>query len=146
MKRLILSGLLVSLALAGCGSHRSAGVEPDLPAGAPLVGQWTPENAELGGKDLPIASFGGASLHMTETTYEFAGDRGTYSVVSLATPAKMDIQGQQGPNAGHLIPTIYHVSADDLTVCYQLGPGIRPREFASPAGSQILLVHYRRTH
>ncbi len=150
MNRRVLSVPLFCLVLAGCGriyssSHMSL-VDPDLPAGAPLVGQWTPENAELGGKDFPVANFGGASLHMTATTYEFAGDRGSYIVLSTAPPARMDINGVSGPNAGKLIPTVYEVSGDSLVISYQLGPGVRPRNFVSPAGSQILLVHYRRTH
>ncbi|HTA64642.1 MAG TPA: TIGR03067 domain-containing protein [Xanthomonadaceae bacterium] len=148
MKARVLSAFAFSLALAGCGyTHtfsRISEVEPDLPAGVPLVGQWTPENAELAGKDFPVANFAGASLQMTETTYAFAGDRGTYAVVSLAPPARMDIQGVEGPNAGRLIPAIYQINGDDLTVCYQLGPGVRPKDFTSPEGSQILLVHYRR--
>ena len=45
-----------------------------------------------------------------------------------------------------LIPAVYQVNGDQLDISYQLGPGVRPRDFTSPAGSQILLVHYRRTH
>ena len=95
---------------------------------------------------MPVASFGGASLNLTERTYEFAGDRGSYTVVYMGTPSRMDIHGEQGPNAGRTIPTLYLLSGDDLTISYQLGPGVRPRDFNSPAGSKILVIHYHRAH
>ena len=145
MNRRVLCGLLLSLAIAN-GFARETRVEPDAPAGAALAGQWAPVSAEMGGKDFPVANFGGASLNMAEKTYEFAGDQGTYTVVSTAPPARMDIHGEHGPNAGKLIPALYAVDGDRLDVSYQLGPGVRPRDFTSPAGSQILVVHYKRTH
>jgi uncharacterized protein (TIGR03067 family) len=135
MKRRALLGL-VCVALTGC-SHTA-------PA-ATLGGQWTPVSAELGGQDFPIANFAGATLRLTSDTYEFGGDKGTYSVLSTSSPAQMDIHGSQGPNAGRTIPAIYGVAGDQLTVCYQLGSGPRPSDFSSPTGTRVLLVHYRRS-
>ena len=86
------------------------------------------------------------SVRCCVSRYEFAGDRGSYTVVSTPPPARMDSKGVSGPNAGKLIPTVCQVSAGQLTICYQLGPGVRPHDFNSPQGSQILLVHYRRVH
>ena len=65
-------------------------------------------------------------------------------MLAAGRPAAMDIHGQEGPNAGRTIQAIYQLAGDQLTVCYQLGAGERPAEFKSPAGSQVLLVHYRR--
>lgn len=144
--RRALCGLLFALAATGCGGHRVYGIEPDVPAGAMLVGDWTPVSAQLGGQDFPVANFGGAALRMTAHGYEFAGDRGSYDILSAGSPAHMDIHGEQGPNAGHLIPALYDLRGDQLTISYQLGPGVRPTDFVSPAGSKILLVHYRRSH
>ena len=144
MNRRVVCGLMMSLAIAGCFA-REARIDPDVPLGAALAGQWTPVRAEMGGKDFPVANFAGASLRLTESTYEFAGDQGTYTVVSVAPPARMDIHGERGPNAGKVIPALYQVTDDQLDIVYQLGPGIRPRDLTSPAGSQILLVHYQRT-
>jgi uncharacterized protein (TIGR03067 family) len=144
--RRALCGILFALALAGCHHHRY-GIEPDAPpVGAMLTGQWTPVSAEMGGKDFPVANFGGASLRMTASTYDFAGDSGTYDVLSQGMPARMDIHGVQGPNAGRLIPALYEASGDQLTVSYQMGPGVRPKDFGSPPGSKILVIHYRRAH
>jgi uncharacterized protein (TIGR03067 family) len=115
-------------------------------SGAPaLAGTWTPVSAELAGQDFPVANFRGATLQLTDSTYEFAGDTGTYAVLSAKEPAKMDIHGQTGPNAGRTIPAIFEVSDEQLTIGYQLGAGERPIEFTSTPGEQILIVQYRRT-
>ena len=119
-------------------SHAPPGAAPS------LAGQWAPESAELGGHPFPVASFGGATLLLTSDGYEFADDRGTYTALGGAPPAAMDIHGHDGPNAGRTIPARYVLDGDRLTICYQLGPGDRPVALASPAGSQVLLVHYVR--
>ena len=136
MNRRVLIGLLLTLAVTGCKGF----------AAPTLVGNWTPVSAELGGQDYPVANFAGATLRLTDSTYEFAGDTGTYAVLSVKEPAKMDIHGQSGPNAGRTIPAIFEVSAEQLTIGYQLGAGERPTEFASANGEQILIVNYKRVH
>jgi uncharacterized protein (TIGR03067 family) len=136
MIRRPLLGLLVAVVLAACSSARTA---PPT-----LAGNWAPLSAELGGQVFPVANFAGATLRLTTDTYEFAGDKGTYAVVSTSPPAKMDIHGQVGPNAGRTIQAIYELTGDQLTVCYQLGAGERPGEFQSTNGSQVLLIRYKR--
>jgi uncharacterized protein (TIGR03067 family) len=130
-RRLLVSSLMV-LALAGCKG------------GASLPGHWVPESAMLAGKDFPVADFDGATLQLTENTYEFGGDKGEIVLPPKHTPAQMDINGREGPNAGKTIPAIYELKGDHLTVCYQLGGGERPATFESPKGTQVLLVHYKR--
>jgi uncharacterized protein (TIGR03067 family) len=135
MRRLLL-GLPIALAVAACAST---------PTPRPtLAGRWTPLSAELGGRAFPVANFGGATLQLTKDTYEFAGDKGTYTVLSTRPPATMDIRGQEGPNAGHTIQAIYELAGERLTICYQLGSGERPTAFSSAQGPQVLLVHYQR--
>ncbi|MBS0457017.1 MAG: TIGR03067 domain-containing protein [Proteobacteria bacterium] len=145
MNRLLVAALSLSLLVAPCAARRMSTVDPDVPPGAQLVGQWTPTSAQMGGKDFPVAGFNGATLAMTERTYAFGNDRGSYTITYTGTPARMDIHGEQGPNAGKTIPALYLLSGNALTVSYQLGPGVRPKDFDSPAGSQILVVHYQRT-
>jgi uncharacterized protein (TIGR03067 family) len=136
MMRHRLLGLLVAVALAACSCTRTTGPT--------LAGHWTPHSAELGGQEFPVTNFGGATLQLTADTYEFAGDKGTYAVLSNSPPAKMDIRGRVGPNAGRTIQAIYELAGEQLTVCYQLGSGERPSEFKSAKGSQVLLVRYQR--
>lgn len=146
MNRLFVAALSMSLLVAPCAARRMSAVDPDVPPGAVLAGQWTPTSAQMGGKDFPLAGFNGATLSMTERTYAFGDDRGSYVVTYSGTPARMDIHGEQGPNAGKTIPALYRLAGNDLTVSYQLGPGVRPKDFESPAGSQILVVRYQRAH
>jgi hypothetical protein len=47
--------------------------------------------------------------------------------------------------AGRTILAIHELQGDQLTICYQLGPGERPGGFTSPKGSKVLLVRYKRT-
>ena len=145
MYKTIACAVLFSLFAPVCAAHHhSDAVEPDVPPGSLLAGQWAPVSAQQGGQDLPVSAFGGASLNLTERTYDFAGDRGSYTVVYAGMPARMDIHGEQGPNAGRTIPALYLLSGDDLTISYQLGPGVRPKDFASPPGSKVLVIHYHR--
>jgi uncharacterized protein (TIGR03067 family) len=131
MTRRLLLVLPVAFALAACSRHS-------------LAGQWAPQSAELGGQAFPVANFAGATLRLTADTYEFAGDKGSFALVSTSAPAKMDIRGREGPNAGRTILAIYELAGDQLTICYQLGPGARPTDFNSASGPQVLLVHYKR--
>jgi len=141
--RRALCGILLALASTGCG-HHVYGVVPDAPVADSLVGQWTPVSAAMGGSDYPVSNFGGASLRMNNGAYEFAGDSGTYAILSYEVPARMDIHGVSGPNAGRVIPALYRISGDSLDVAYQMGTGVRPRDFESPPRSKILVIHYRR--
>ena len=125
------------LALAACAGNQITGPT--------LAGNWTPVSAQLGGAEFPLASVQGQVLKLTSETYEFAGDKGTYKVWVGGAPARMDITGVSGPNAGRTIPAIYSFDGDVLTIAYQLAPGgERPRELTSPAGTQILLIRYKR--
>ncbi len=114
------------------------------PSGPGLAGRWEPASAELGGKPFPLGAFRGAQLELTKDTYAFGTDNGTYALVEGGPPARMDIRGVAGPNAGRTIAAIHSLEGDTLLVAYQLGAGDRPAAFVSPAGGQVLLVKYRR--
>jgi uncharacterized protein (TIGR03067 family) len=124
-----------ALVLAGCSNS---------PPAASLAGRWSPVSAELGGHPFALTNFEGGTLQLSESGYEFAGDKGTYAILSTTAPAKMDIHGSEGPNAGRTIPAIYSLAGDQLTVCYQLGAGERPLEFTSQGGPMVMLVTYKR--
>ncbi|HTO89751.1 MAG TPA: TIGR03067 domain-containing protein [Candidatus Sulfotelmatobacter sp.] len=123
--------LLIALVVPGCKSYS-------------LPGHWSPVSAQLGGADFPVSQFEGATLQLTKNSYEFGGDKGTIEIIRGPLPAQMDIHGKEGPNAGKTIPAIYLVEGDFLTVCYQLGTGDRPKDFVSPPGTKVLLIHYKR--
>ncbi len=136
--------IAVAMILPVAQARRFAAVEPDVPPTAQLAGQWTPVSAQLGGQDYPLANFHGQSLQLNGNHYAFDGDRGDYQVVYSGTPGRMDIHGDTGPHADKTLPALYLLSGNELTISYQLGPGVRPKDFTSPAGSQILVVRFRR--
>ncbi len=109
-----------------------------------LEGEWVPQTAELGGMNFNVSNFAGATLVLAADSYDFAGDKGTYTILAKDTPAKLDIHGVEGPNAGRDIPAIFQLNGDELVVCYQLGTGDRPTEFKTHSGTQEFLVRYKR--
>lgn len=125
-----------TVAVVACAPRKS---------GPQLQGAWAPDSAELGGGPLPVASFAGAILRLTDTTYDFGNDTGAVRLLPPATPAMMDIMGRAGPNAGRTIPAIYQLTDSTLTIAYQLAKdGARPTAFTTAKGTQELLVRYRR--
>lgn len=60
-----------------------------------------------------------------------------------ATPATMDlIPGEKG--GGPVVPAIFKLDADKLTVCFVSGGGDRPTKFESPAGTNLSLLVLER--
>jgi uncharacterized protein (TIGR03067 family) len=134
-RRTLLLSFACAAFLSACGSIQT---------NRELAGLWALDKAQLGGKEFPVASLNGAMLTLGTRTYEFSGDSGGYATVPDARPARLDIYGVRGPNAGRTIQAIYRVFGNEMDVCYQLGDGPRPLDFVSPPGSQIFLVHYKR--
>jgi hypothetical protein len=66
----------------------------------------TGQLAQFGEQNFPAANFDGAILRMTEDTYDFGGDKGTYEVYPEHLRARMNISGKSGPNAGRTILAI----------------------------------------
>ena len=72
-------------------------------------------------------------------------DSGGYSIVDHAAfPQTMDIVGREGPNAGRTMLAIYELSADRLTVCYDLDGSKRPVDMKSQEDQLLLTISYAR--
>ena len=112
-----------------------------------LQGTWIPTKAELGGVGMGSDTLKIITLKIDNGKYEVTAetlDKGTYTINPDAKPKALDITGVEGPNAGKKILAIYEFKGDTLRVCYNLGPGPRPTEFQSPAGSAYFLATYKR--
>lgn len=142
----LLCASLAMLTLSPAIARHMPVVEPDVPPTALLSGQWAPVDSQMGGQDYPLANFNGARLRLIGARYEFGNDRGSYTIVYAGSPSRLDIHVESGPNADRTIPVLYLLAGDELTVAYQMGPGVRPKDFTSPPGSKILVVHFRRAH
>ena len=112
-----------------------------------LVGEWAAESALRGGQpDLPDS---GLTITFTAdgkvSFKELKGDRAdesSYKTDPKKNPAEIDLI----PPPAEREPTmlgIYKVDGDTLTLCFT-AKGERPKEFASPAGSKIVLITCKR--
>ena len=113
-----------------------------------LEGTWIPIAGELRGEKIPGESLKRIRLVMTGDGYVLevnntAVDRGIIKLFRDADPKAMEIIGAEGPNKGRSIPAIYELTADTLTICYNLEGESRPSEFKTEAGSQLYLVTYK---
>jgi uncharacterized protein (TIGR03067 family) len=127
------------------GGKPDDAAEKDLKA---LVGKWKVDKAELGGKDA-MAFAKDVKLEMLaggKYQLDLLGqkDEGTFSVNPSKKPAEMDIKGNDGPNKGKTIKTIYKIDDDTVTICYGLGGGDRPTKFETKEGTMQFLVVYKR--
>ena len=115
-----------------------------------LVGKWSIEKSELGGKDitevLKVLRFEIMPGGKYVAQHGEQKDEGTFTVDPGKKPKRMEIKtGEAGPSKGKTMKAIYKLAGDDLVICYQFGGGEDyPAKFESPAGSQLLLTTYKR--
>ncbi len=108
-----------------------------------IEGNWVITSATVGGTDVAVAAFQGATLSLSGGKYTFQNDTGEY-VLTPGAPATLQVKGVSGPNAGHVIPAIVKVDHDTLVICYDLSGTEPPKAFASEAGTQQFLARFAR--
>ena len=111
-----------------------------------LVGEWAIESSVEGGKpdQLPPGmtwtfTADGKSVLKVGGVAVVAID-GTYTADPKKAPAQLDVDG----GIGGSLRAIYKVEKDTLTLCFVDGAPVRPTEFASPAGSKVVLLTLTR--
>jgi uncharacterized protein (TIGR03067 family) len=112
-----------------------------------VEGTWIPLNAELGGQKLPDEYLKDTKLILSAGRYTYMTDQGTYKLIPVEAPKApkaIDITGVDGPNKGKTLLAIYELTGDTLRVCYDLEGKLRPQEFMTRAGTQQLLVNYKK--
>ena len=116
--------------------------------GDTLQGTWLPAAAELGGKMFPDEVRKSIKLVVKDDKYTVTAgkevDQGSVKLNPAAKPKEMDITGTDGPNKGKTFLAIYERDGDSLRVCYDLSGKSRPTEFKTRAGTQLVLVTYKR--
>lgn len=123
---------------------------PSAPSEHPLLGTWKMVRAELAGEPAHPLLVDNTTVELTLDRYivrydgEIA-DRGryTFSFTSGDPHHPLTLRGTKGPNADRTIPAIFQRKGELLRICYGLD-GSTPAAFASPPGSQLYLVTYRR--
>jgi uncharacterized protein (TIGR03067 family) len=138
------TSLLVGLAIVV-----GAPAKKDPPAKEPpsLVGEWVGESGTRGGKpDNPppgttITFTADGNVRFKEGKDDKA-EEGTYKADPKKSPAEIDIVPSKDGKAPTILG-IYKIEGDTLTMCIVMG-GERPKEFASPAGSEVMLITCKR--
>lgn len=122
-----------------------------------IVGQWTVESMNLGGKQNARAP--------AEMIYEFTADgqwlinRGGVVVKSVPREVKYDPKANP-PTIDVVYPEaaagkggtprnmlgIYKVEGDMLTICFGASGGDRPTKFESEDGSRVMLMTLKRAN
>jgi len=112
-----------------------------------VVGEWVGETAEAGGMPRP-APPGGAAMEFTADGKAVIREgakpprTGVYTADPKRAPAEIDLTWSAGGQDVALVGN-YKVEGDILTLCLSVG-GKRPAKFESPAGSDCMLMTFKR--
>ena len=113
-----------------------------------LEGDWRFASLEIDGAALPGAAFAQSNLlidgdrfrsESPEATYE-----GIFTVDVETSPAHIDIEFVEGPEAGNWCYGIYECDGDRLKLCLGLVGAGRPSTFATQSGSGFALERLYR--
>jgi len=140
----VTTSLFIALALVA-----GAPKPKDPPAKEPpsIVGEWVGESGTRGGQPhnpdpgTTITFTADGKLILKEGKRD-KPEEGTYKADPKKSPAEIDLVPQIG-GKGPTIQGIFKIEGDTLTLCFTMGSD-RPKEFASPAGSEIMLITCKR--
>lgn len=115
----------------------------------PLIGTWTGVSATIDGRELPETTV--HQLRLTLTADRYKTEKGTevlfdstYAVDSSRSPKQINMIGTEGDLAGKIAEGIFSLDGDTLQICHTMPGKPRPTGFASPAGSGIYFVIWKR--
>jgi uncharacterized protein (TIGR03067 family) len=104
-----------------------------------LQGSWAVATLEVDGQS--IAAPGGASIVIEGNRFISTGMgaeyAGTVELDPAVSPAHIDMKFDSGPEKGNVNLGIYELSGDSWKLCLATRGTVRPKKFASPAGSGI---------
>jgi uncharacterized protein (TIGR03067 family) len=113
-----------------------------------LEGEWWFAALEIDGAAVPEAATAGSRILMDGDRFRTESPGATYDGVFTidveATPARIDIDFVEGPEAGNRAEGIYELAGDELRLCLGLVGAARPTAFATSPGSGHALERLRR--
>jgi uncharacterized protein (TIGR03067 family) len=113
-----------------------------------LEGEWRFVSLDVDGTPMPTAALASSRLlidgdrfrtESPEATYE-----GVFNIDVERSPAHIDIEFVDGPEAGAWSYGLYELHGDQLTLCLGLAGSSRPTAFAAKPGSGHALERLRR--
>jgi uncharacterized protein (TIGR03067 family) len=131
--------LMIGLAVVVSAPAKKEEPKKEAPS---LVGEWYPESAVRGGKpDNPpegtSITFTADGKFILKEGKRDKAEEVTYKADPKKDPAEIDITAPE--KGDHAITGIYKFEKDTLILCIAMG-GERPKAFASPGGSEVMLI------
>jgi uncharacterized protein (TIGR03067 family) len=104
-----------------------------------LQGSWTVADLEVDGQATPAGMLGDARIVVEGNRFASTGMGATYEgILSLdpaATPPRLDMKFDEGPEKGNTNLGIYQLEGNTWKLCLATRGTVRPASFASPPGS-----------
>jgi uncharacterized protein (TIGR03067 family) len=108
-----------------------------------LNGNWKPVREEIGGTELPPATFEKQKLTIIDSNYTFVAesvDKG----IAVYKDGKMDIYGKDGVNNGKHFTAIYKFDNELLLICYNLSGDKYPEAFETKGKPTYFLSTFKK--
>src|SRR5262249_16159847 len=139
------TSLMLSIAVFVAAPAAKEAPKKDPPS---ILGEWVPESGVHGGKNAPPPP--GSTITFTKEGKCFVKEGGDAKPDSMSftfdpkkDPSEIDISEPRAGMGEKAIKGIYKIDGDTMLICLSID-GERPKAFASPAGSQSILITLKR--
>ena len=114
-----------------------------------IQGTWVVVSEERDGKAMPAEAIGFLTVGVTADKVAFIPNgiffgRSPYKLDPAKTPKVIELTPPDGPWKGTTVHCLYKLDGDDLKLCFLIGPGEEPKEFATTPGSNLRLLILKR--
>lgn len=133
-----LSSTVIALLLFGAGAMAQTAKKPNR-----LNGTWVPQKQEMGGKEMPAATFAKQKLVMNDSNYTVVAESVDKGIIRIKGD-KMDIYGKDGVNAGKHFTAIFKHTEKELTICYNLAGDSYPQAFETKSKPTLFLSVFKK--
>jgi uncharacterized protein (TIGR03067 family) len=138
---------LVIVFLAGADDPPKEAVKHKLD---PFQGGWSMASLVVSGEEVPAEQVQAGELVVIDDEYRptlgASSETCTMKVDSSKSPREIDFTYTTGFQKGKTVRGIYKIDGDNFTICRAQSPGKdRPSKFAAPAGSELLMVVWKRS-
>ena len=108
-----------------------------------LQGSWRITGLEMEGREMPEETFGEGRITIQGDRFTSTGMGAEYSgtvvLDASASPKRLDMLFDSGPESGNTNPGIYEISGDRWRICLATRGAVRPTKFDSAAASGFVL-------
>jgi uncharacterized protein (TIGR03067 family) len=108
-----------------------------------LNGSWKPVKQEIGGSELPPATFEKQKLIIIDSNYTFTAESIDKGIAKYKN-GKMDIYGKDGVNKGKHFTAIYKFEKKLLLICYNLSGDKYPEAFETKGKPTYFLSTFKK--